>query len=276
MTGHRYTRYGSLQNKVVVITGGASGIGADLVAAFRQQESRVHFLDIDTTAGTALAQERGAHFHPVDVRNIAALREAIDNIAAREGGIDVLINNAARDDRTDTLTVEPEAWRESLAVNLDHQFFASQAVAAVMQKGKGGNIILTSSTSFMKGRPGMSGYTTSKAAIVGLSQTLRRWRANWGHRVFVSTASCRGRLPRHDSRRCGVPRRPKRRSRPCSRSILPSKAGTLPPWRCLLPLMMRVVAQARSFLSMPVSVWCEPLFMPARSPHERAGCAGAS
>jgi NAD(P)-dependent dehydrogenase (short-subunit alcohol dehydrogenase family) len=57
MTEHRYTRYGSLQNKVVVITGGASGIGADLVAAFRQQESRVHFLDIDMTAGTALAQE---------------------------------------------------------------------------------------------------------------------------------------------------------------------------------------------------------------------------
>ncbi len=117
------------------------------------------------------------------MRNIAALREAIDNIAAREGGIDVLINNAARDDRTDTLAVEPEAWRESLAVNLDHQFFASQAVAAVMQKGKGGNIILTSSTSFMKGRPGMSGYTTSKAAIVGLSQTLARELGPSGIRV---------------------------------------------------------------------------------------------
>ena len=173
MTEHRYTRYGSLQNKVVVITGGASGIGADLVTAFRQQESRVHFLDIDMTAGSALAQARGACFHPVDVRNIAALREAINNIAAQEGRIDVLINNAARDDRTDTFTVEPEAWRESLAVNLDHQFFASQA----------GNIILTSSTSFMKGRPGMSGYTTSKAAIVGLSQTLARELGPSGIRV---------------------------------------------------------------------------------------------
>ncbi|MBS6741333.1 MAG: SDR family oxidoreductase [Enterobacteriaceae bacterium] len=183
MTEHRYTRYGSLQNKVVVITGGASGIGADLVAAFRQQESRVHFLDIDMTAGSALAQARGACFHPVDVRNIAALREAINNIAAQEGRIDVLINNAARDDRTDTFTVEPEAWRESLAVNLDHQFFASQAVAALMQKGEGGNIILTSSTSFMKGRPGMSGYTTSKAAIVGLSQTLARELGPSGIRV---------------------------------------------------------------------------------------------
>jgi NAD(P)-dependent dehydrogenase (short-subunit alcohol dehydrogenase family) len=179
MTEHRYTRYGSLQNKVVVITGGASGIGADLVTAFRQQESRVHFLDIDMTAGSAQAR----CFHPVDVRNIAALREAINNIAAQEGRIDVLINNAARDDRTDTFTVEPEAWRESLAVNLDHQFFASQAVAALMQKGEGGNIILTSSTSFMKGRPGMSGYTTSKAAIVGLSQTLARELGPSGIRV---------------------------------------------------------------------------------------------
>lgn len=183
MTEHRYTRYGSLENKVVVITGGASGIGADLVRAFSQQASRVHFLDIDAGAGESVAQETGARFHGVDIRDITALRRVIDDVARQEGRIDVLINNAARDDRTDTLTIEPDGWRESLAVNLDHQFFASQAVAALMKEGHGGAIILTSSTSFMKGRPGMAGYTTSKAAIVGLNQTLARELGPFGIRV---------------------------------------------------------------------------------------------
>ncbi|WP_437891850.1 SDR family NAD(P)-dependent oxidoreductase [Phytobacter sp. V91] len=174
MTEHRYTRYSSLQGKVVVITGGASGIGADLVDAFCQQESRVHFLDIDNQAGEALALSSGARFYAVDLRDISALRAAIEQIYRQEGAVDVLINNAARDDRADTFGVEPEAWRESLAVNLDHQFFASQAVAARMKEGTGGAIILTSSTTFMKGRPGMAGYTTAKAAVVGLTQTLAR------------------------------------------------------------------------------------------------------
>jgi len=174
MTEHRYTRYHSLQDKVVLITGGASGIGADLVRAFRQQESRVHFADIDAQAGAVVAQETGSHFHAVDLRDIAALRAVIADVATKEGRIDVLINNAARDDRTDTLSIAPEDWRESLAVNLDHQFFASQAVAALMKERHGGAIILTSSTTFMKGRPGMAGYTTSKAAVVGLTQTLAR------------------------------------------------------------------------------------------------------
>lgn len=183
MTEHRYTRYGSLQGKVVLITGGASGIGADLVRAFSQQASRVHFLDIDTEAGAETAQATGAHFHPLDLRDIAALRAVIAQIAQQDGSIDVLINNAARDDRTDTLTIEPDAWRESLAVNLDHQFFATQAVAALMKEREGGAIILTSSTTFFKGRPGMAGYTTSKAAVVGLSQTLARELGPSGIRV---------------------------------------------------------------------------------------------
>ncbi len=183
MTEHRYTRYASLEDKVVVITGGASGIGADLVAAFSQQASRVHFLDIDSHAGAAVAEASGAQFHFIDLRDIPALREAIASIAEQEGGIDVLINNAARDDRHDTFAVEPEGWRASLEVNLDHQFFASQAVAALMKSQAGGNIILTSSTSFMKGRPGMVGYTTAKAAIVGLSQTLARELGPSGIRV---------------------------------------------------------------------------------------------
>lgn len=174
MSLHCYTRYTGLENKVVVITGGASGIGAELVAAFCQQKCRVHFLDIDITSGEMISVICSAHFHPVDLQDITALRTTIGDIDAQEGSIDVLINNAACDDRQDMFTIEPDNWRASLAMNLDHQFFATQAVAALMRKRTGGNIILTSSTSFMKGRPGMAGYTTSKAAIVGLCQTLAR------------------------------------------------------------------------------------------------------
>lgn len=177
-----YTRYASLQNKTIVITGGASGIGADLVDAFTQQQSRVHFLDIDR-GGEALAQRSGATFHCCDLRDAQALRAVINAIASQESALDVLINNAANDDRHDLFAVDPDYWRERLAVNLDHQFFASQAAAAIMRQQGSGNIILTSSTAFMRGRPGMVGYTTAKAAIVGLNQTLARELGQYNIRV---------------------------------------------------------------------------------------------
>lgn len=178
-----YTRYQSLRNKTVVITGGASGIGAELVTAFTQQQSRVHFLDLDRIAGETLAQQSAATFHCCDLRDTQALHAIIVKIAAAEGSLDVLINNAANDDRHDLFSVEPEYWRDRLAVNLDHQFFASQAAASVMRAQGYGCIVLTSSTSFMKGRPGMVGYTTAKAAIAGLNQTMARELGPLGIRV---------------------------------------------------------------------------------------------
>lgn len=183
MTEQRYTRYASLRHKIVVITGGASGIGADLVAAFSEQQSHVHFLDIARETGEALAQQHGANFHCCDLRDAEALRLTIKEIAAKEGRLDVLINNAANDDRHDFFSVEPAYWRDRLAVNLDHQFFASQTAAALMREHGSGCILLTSSTSFMKGRPGMVGYTTAKAAIVGLNQTMARELGPLGIRV---------------------------------------------------------------------------------------------
>lgn len=177
-----YTRYASLRGKTIVITGGANGIGADLVVAFTQQHGQVHFLDIDRN-GEALAKQHQASFHYCDLRDAAALHAVISDIATQEGALDVLINNAASDDRHDLFAVDPEYWRDRLAVNLDHQFFASQAAAEIMRQQGSGNIILTSSTSFMKGRPGMVGYTTAKAAIVGLNQTLARELGQFGIRV---------------------------------------------------------------------------------------------
>lgn len=178
-----YTRYHSLRNKTVIVTGGASGIGADLVDAFCQQGGNVHFLDINRAAGEALAAATAARFHLCDLRDIAVLRHVIQQIAVQHDGIDVLINNAANDERHDLFSVEPDYWRQRMALNLDHQFFASQAAAEIMRHRGAGVILLTSSTSFMKGRPGMVGYTTAKAAIVGLNQTLARELGPFGIRV---------------------------------------------------------------------------------------------
>ncbi len=172
-------RYASLAGKQIVITGGASGIGAAMVEAFVGQGSRVAFLDIDRDAAIPLAARTGAAFHDCDLADIAGLRASLGAI----GPVDVLINNAARDDRHAMAEVEPEQWRRILALNLDHQFFATQAVAPGMAARGGGAVILFGSISWMRARPGMVGYTASKAAINGMTRTLARELGAHGIRV---------------------------------------------------------------------------------------------
>jgi NAD(P)-dependent dehydrogenase (short-subunit alcohol dehydrogenase family) len=167
-------RYASLAGRHVMITGGASGIGAEMVRAFRVQQAEVSFLDIDAASGEALAAETGARFHACDVTDIAALRQTFAAAEAESGAIRVLVNNAGKDDRQTLDSVEPDDWRRLLALNLDHQFFATQAVRAGMAASGGGSVIMLGSISWMRGRPGMVGYTTAKAAINGLTRTLAR------------------------------------------------------------------------------------------------------
>ena len=166
--------YRSLQNRRVLITGGASGIGEEMVRAFVSQGATVAFLDINAPTGEALAAETGARFVACDLTDIAALRASVTQVESLLGGIDVLINNAGKDDRQVMAEVEPEAWRRMLSFNLDHQFFASQAVAPGMKARGNGVVILLGSVSWMRGMPGMVAYTTSKAAINGLNRTLAR------------------------------------------------------------------------------------------------------
>lgn len=182
---HDYTsaRYASLKNASVVVTGGASGIGAEMVRAFAAQGARVAFLDIDETAGAAIAAETGAAFEPCDVTDIPALRATLARIEARHDGVAVLVNNAGKDDRHAMETVEPDYWRRALALNLDHQFFATQALAPGMAARGGGSVILLGSISWMRGRPGFVGYTTAKAAINGMTRTLARELGPSGVRV---------------------------------------------------------------------------------------------
>lgn len=167
-------RYRSLEGRNVLITGGASGIGEAMVTAFRAQGATVSFLDIDETAGKAVAAATGADFLACDVTDIPALREAVAAVEKRHGALDVLVNNAGKDDRHKMDEVEPDYWRRALALNLDHQFFATQAVAKGMREKGKGSIVMMGSVSWMRGNPVMVGYTTAKAAINGMTKTLAR------------------------------------------------------------------------------------------------------
>lgn len=175
--------YRSLENRSVVITGGASGIGEAMVKAFVSQGARVSFLDIDGELGSALAAASGAAFHACDVTDTPTLREVLARIEDERGGIDVLVNNAGKDDRHDMSEVEPDYWRRALALNLDHQFFATQSAVKSMAKAGRGSVIMLGSISWMRGRPGMVGYTTAKAAINGMTRTLARELGPSGIRV---------------------------------------------------------------------------------------------
>jgi NAD(P)-dependent dehydrogenase (short-subunit alcohol dehydrogenase family) len=174
----QYASYPSLRGRVVVVTGGASGIGEKIVEQFARQSAKVAFLDIQNDAGTKLAQRISADGHPppeflpCDLTDIDALQKSILAIITKFGTVDVLINNAANDARHVTEEVTPEYWDQTIAVNLKHQFFASQAVIPVMKKAGRGSIINMSSISWMIPAVGFSVYMTAKAAIVGLTRTM--------------------------------------------------------------------------------------------------------
>jgi NAD(P)-dependent dehydrogenase (short-subunit alcohol dehydrogenase family) len=178
--GHNGVRYRSLEGRRVFVTGGGSGIGEEIVRAFASQGAQVGFVDIDAEAAGRVAGElEGTRWWRVDVRDVAALRVAI----AEAGPVEVLVNNAGRDDRHAMEEVTPEYWDDCLAVNLRHQFFATQAVAPGMRARGAGSVINLGSISWMRGRPGMVGYTTSKAAISGMTRTLARELGEAGIRV---------------------------------------------------------------------------------------------
>lgn len=169
-----YATYPSLRDRVVYITGGATGIGADVVRAFAGQGSSVAFCDVQDDAGAALAAETGAEFGHVDVTDIAALEAAIADAGARLGPIGVLVNNAANDQRQPPDELDEAAWDWSLDINLKPQFFAARAAARQMKTLGHGSIINFGSIAQRFGAPEMVPYVTAKAAINGLTRALAR------------------------------------------------------------------------------------------------------
>ena len=174
------TTYSSLAGRVVLITGGASGIGAAFVRAFAAQRARVAFLDIDTDAGKALVREVASAsdsaplFVPCDLLDIDALRAAVTKVHATLGDAAVLVNNAANDQRHVLSEVTSEQFDWTIGVNLKHVFFAAQAVVPQMRARGGGSIINMSSVAWIRGAPALPTYAAAKAAIVGFTNSLAR------------------------------------------------------------------------------------------------------
>lgn len=183
--------YPSLQGRSVLITGGATGIGAALVEAFALQGSRVGFIDLAAEAGRKLAARLLADpgvahapaFAAADITDTAALRSAISTLRATCGPIACLVNNAANDTRHRIEDTTPESWDAGIAVNLKHQFFAAQAVMPDMVAARAGSIINLGSVSWMLKQGGMPAYTASKSAVQGLTRGLARDLGRHGIRV---------------------------------------------------------------------------------------------
>lgn len=182
--------YPSLEGTIVYVTGGASGIGEEIVRAFVAQGSRVGFVDIDAARGAALAEAlagEGAtvHFAACDLRDIDALRAAFADLERALGPAGVLVNNAARDDRHAWEDVTPDYYDERIATNLRHMFFATQAVAPGMRAAGKGAIVNIGSNSWWEAAGGMPVYTSAKAAVHGMTRSFAR---DLGpHRIRVNT-----------------------------------------------------------------------------------------
>lgn len=182
-----YAAYPSLNGRSVFVTGGASGIGAEIVRAFAAQGSRVGFVDRDAASANALVEavEGEVAFEECDLCDIEGLRRAFAALAERIGPAQALVNNAARDDRHDWSEVTAEYWDERFATNLRHMFFAIQAVAPGMIAAGGGSIVNLGSNSWWEASGGFPAYTTAKSAVHGLTRTMARDLGD--HRIRVNT-----------------------------------------------------------------------------------------
>jgi len=173
-----FATYPSLRGRAVLVTGGATGIGASIVEHFARQGSRVAFFDVQDEAGGRLVESLGAEVEtaPVylhcDLTDVAHLQARVKEAIATLGGVDVLVNNAANDQRHRIEDATEEYWDHCMAQNLRHHFFCIQAVLPAMKAAGRGSIINMSSISWMIPSTGVPVYVTAKAAIVGLTRTM--------------------------------------------------------------------------------------------------------
>ncbi|QNI04163.1 SDR family oxidoreductase [Halomonas sp. SH5A2] len=182
-------RYASLEQRVVFITGGGSGIGAALTRAFHYQGARVVFVDINDAASEALVEDlrvetgEAPRYHHCDIRDVASLKQVINETGQNVGPIHTLVNNAANDDRHSWREVDVAYWDERMSLNLRPMFFAAQAAAEQMIQTGGGSIINFGSVSVQMALGGLPLYVTAKAAIHGLTRSLARDLGEYNIRV---------------------------------------------------------------------------------------------
>lgn len=170
--------YPSLEDRFVVVTGGASGIGAAIVEAFAVQGSHVAFLDIQDEAAKELTDRLGATgvrrpvYYRCDLTNVDAVQKTLAEIVDGASAVDVLVNNAGNDTRHSLEEVTPELWDRLMDVNLKQQFFVAQGLIPAMRRGGRGSIINMSSISWVIPSTDLPVYVTAKAAIVGMTRAL--------------------------------------------------------------------------------------------------------
>ncbi len=176
-----YAIYPSLLDRPVLITGGADGIGAGLVEQFARQGAQVGFLDINANTAAETIERIAAssprhtpRFYEVDLVDIPALQRAVAQAQQDLGGIAVLVNNAASDDRHEWHDVTVDYWNDRLNTNLRHYFFAIQAVAPGMIEAQSGSIINIGSSSYMMQEDFFPGYAIAKSGVEGITRTLAR------------------------------------------------------------------------------------------------------
>ena len=182
-------KYFDLKNKRVFITGGGSGIGASIVEHFCEQECEVYFIDINEEASNKLVLECKnkrltiPNFIKCDLLNIKQLQNTISKIISEEGPIEILINNAANDERHKIEDVTEEFWNDRMNINLRHYFFTVQSVREAMIKNNSGVIVNVGSASWMIGQGGMAAYTAAKSGVVGLTRSFARDLGEYNIRV---------------------------------------------------------------------------------------------
>jgi len=186
---HTYATYPSLRDRSVLVSGGADGIGAGIVEEFVRQGSQVGFLDIQADKAAELIERlapgavHAPRFYEVDLRDIEVLRGRVAEANADLDGIEVLVNNAAADDRHTWDEVEPDYFDDRIAVNLRHYFFAIQAVAPTMLERGRGSIVNIGSSSFMMQEDFFPGYAIAKSGVSGITRTMARTFGPHGVRV---------------------------------------------------------------------------------------------
>ena len=182
-------KYFDLENRRVFITGGGSGIGASIVEHFCEQNAEVYFIDINENDSNKLVSECKSkklsvpNFIKCNLLNIKELQSTISKIISEKGPIEILINNAANDERHKIEDVTEEFWNDRMNINLRHYFFTVQSVRKAMIKNNGGVIVNIGSASWMIGQGGMAAYTAAKSGVVGLTRSFARDLGEYNIRV---------------------------------------------------------------------------------------------
>jgi NAD(P)-dependent dehydrogenase (short-subunit alcohol dehydrogenase family) len=163
-----------LEKKRVLVTGGASGIGAATAARFLEEGAQVVVLDRDAEGNERLRDELPGLAGAVlcDVSELEQVTRAVEEAVAILGGIDVLINNAGISIRHDFLDITPQEWGKVIGVNLTGAFYMAQTVARHMMEGEGGVILSTASTNGIVGYRWYSDYNASKAGVIELTRSM--------------------------------------------------------------------------------------------------------